>query len=243
MTQKRYRIEETLGLAQSPSSAPEDGAGQGPARSGQLEEILGAIHDLRRLTQASAGETVDACRRELSEAFAMRSELDLMKGAITRTKQEISALHRSESTGKGMRRVAGELDAVVESTEAATSTILGAIEEIETNANMLRGQRLPQAAQGQVDAILERVIVAYEACNFQDLTGQRISKIVGVLKFIEEHLDRMIEVWSGLDGFRDMLTTDMAPEAVDDERALLNGPRLAEDAGHVDQSDIDALFD
>ena len=239
MTAKRYRIEDTLGLGSDVSS---DAAASSPARAAQLDEILTAIQDLRRITQASAGETIEACRRELTEAFAMRSELDLMKDAITRTKQEIANLHRSDSAGKGMKRVAGELDAVVESTEAATSTILGAIEEIEINANMLRGQRLPLATQAHVDTILERVIVAYEACNFQDLTGQRISKIVGVLKFVEEHLDRMIEAWSGLDGFRELVAVDTPPPAEDDESALLNGPKLAEDAGHVDQSDIDALF-
>ncbi|GEP11953.1 protein phosphatase CheZ [Methylobacterium gnaphalii] len=240
MTAKRYRIEDTLGLSLDIQA---ETAGASPARAAQLDEILSAIQDLKRLTQASAGETIEACRRELSEAFAMRSELDLMKDAITRTKQEIANLHRSDSAGKGMRRVAGELDAVVESTEAATSTILGAIEEIETNANMLRGQRLPRATQAHVDAILERVIVAYEACNFQDLTGQRISKIVGVLKFVEEHLDRMIEAWSGLDSFRELITVDAPAVSIDDEKSLLNGPKLDEDPGHVDQSDIDALFD
>ena len=49
----------------------------------RLEEILGAINDLKRITQASAGETIEMCRRELGEAFAMRGELDKMKEAIT----------------------------------------------------------------------------------------------------------------------------------------------------------------
>lgn len=238
MTSKRFRIEDSLGLAQSlPSQAA---ATADPAR---LDEILAAINDLRRITQASAGETIDACRRELNEAFAMRNELDLMKEAITRTKQEIANLHRSESSGRGMRRVAGELDAVVESTEAATSTILGSIEEIEAQANKLRASNLPKGKSQHVDIILDRVVVAYEACNFQDLTGQRISKIVGVLKFVEEHLDRMIEAWSGLESFRALVDTETPVVDEDDERALLNGPKLAEDAGHVDQGDIDALFD
>jgi chemotaxis protein CheZ len=174
----------------------------------------------------------------------MRSELDIMKDAITRTKTEIATLYRSENTGNGMRRVAGELDAVVDSTEQATSTILGAIEEIETNASMLRAMRTSAAGRENIDAIMERVVIAYEACNFQDLTGQRISKIVGVLKFVEEHLDRMIEAWGGLDSFKDVLGVDgPARPDINDERSLLNGPRLDDDPGHVDQGDIDALFD
>ena len=240
MTAKRYRIEDTLGLGSDVSS---DAAASSPARAAQLDEILTAIQDLRRITQASAGETIEACRRELTEAFAMRSELDLMKDAITRTKQEIATLYRSENTGKGMRRVAGELDAVVDSTEQATSTILGAIEEIETNASMLRAMTTTMAGRENIDAILERVVVAFEACNFQDLTGQRINKIVGVLKFIEEHLDRMIEAWGGLDTFSELLGVDAGKIDIEDENSLLNGPKLAGDDGHVDQGDIDALFD
>ena len=64
-----------------------------------------------------------------------------------------------------------------------------------------------------------------------------------MLKFVEEHLDRVIKAWSGLDSFRALVEADAGPREPDHESALLNGPRLAQDAGHVDQSDIDALFD
>ena len=238
MISKRYRIEDSLGIP--PAAAAQPAVEIGGAR---LEEILGAINDLKRITQASAGETIEMCRRELGEAFAMRGELDKMKEAITRTKEELAALHRSEHNGKGMRRAADELDAVVESTERATTSLLGAIEDIETQANMLRAQRLARAGQENVDAILERVVVAYEACNFQDLTGQRITKIVGVMKFIEEHLDRLIATWSELDSFKELITVMPVPTSLDDESSLLNGPKLDHDPGHVDQSDIDSLFD
>lgn len=244
MTTKRYRIEDSLGIAVS-VPVPEAAVSSEAAtlNNARLEEILSAIQDLRRVTQTSTVETVEACRRELSEAFAMRSELDIMKDAITRTKQEIATLYRSENTGKGMRRVAGELDAVVDSTEQATSTILGAIEEIETNASMLRAMTTTMAGRENIDAILERVVIAFEACNFQDLTGQRINKIVGVLKFIEEHLDRMIDAWGGLDTFSELLGVNGGKIDIEDESSLLNGPKLAGDDGHVDQGDIDALFD
>lgn len=244
MTMKRYRIEDSLGLA-GPQVAPEKAvsAESSELSNEKLTEILAAIQDLRKMTQSSTIETVEACRQELSDALAMRSELDIMKDAITKTKTEIATLYRSENTGKGMKRVAGELDAVVESTERATSTILGAIEEIETNASMLRAMRTSAAGRENIDAILERVVIAYEACNFQDLTGQRISKIVGVLKFVEDHLDRMIEAWGGLDSFKDILGVSPNKPDINDESSLLNGPRLDDDPGHVDQGDIDALFD
>ncbi len=62
------------------------------------------------------------------------------------------------------------------------------------------------------------------------------------MKFIEEHLDRVIAAWSALDSFRDLVASEAAPEDLGDA-SLLNGPKLPDDPGHVDQSDIDALFD
>ena len=238
MTQKRYRIEDVLGLP----GAPPPAAGVS-ASSERLDDIYNAIQDLRRITQMSASETVESCRRELHEALAMRSELDVMKEAITRTKAELATLHRTENTGKGMRRAADELDAVVDSTERATTQLLGAIEEIESHAGMLNATTLPPGMKPHVDVILERVITAYEACNFQDLTGQRINKIVGVMKFIEEHLDRLITTWSELDSFKELIAVMPVPTSLDDESSLLNGPKLDHDIGHVDQDDIDSLFD
>ncbi len=238
MTQKRYRIEDSLGLPGAPPPAPST-----PASGERLEDIFNAIQDLRRITQMSASETVESCRRELHEALAMRSELDVMKEAITRTKAELATLHRTENTGKGMRRAADELDAVVDSTERATTQLLGAVEEIESHAGMLNATTLPPGMKQHVDAILERVITAYEACNFQDLTGQRITKIVSVMKFIEEHLDRLIATWSELDSFKELIAIMPVPTSLDDESSLLNGPKLDHDPGHVDQSDIDSLFD
>ena len=238
MTQKRYRIEDVLGLPEAPPAASSVSAS-----SERIEDIFSAIQDLRRITQMSASETVESCRRELHEALAMRSELDVMKDAITRTKAELANLHRTEYSGKGMRRAADELDAVVDSTERATTQLLGAIEEIESHAAMLNATTLPPGMKPHVDVIMERVITAYEACNFQDLTGQRINKIVGVMKFIEEHLDRLITTWSELDSFKELIAIMPVSTSLDDESSLLNGPKLDHDIGHVDQNDIDSLFD
>jgi chemotaxis protein CheZ len=241
-TAKRYRIEANLRAEPATSHAPD-----GDER---LSQILTTVRELKSFldpAQRLAADVIDAYRREIGEVYQLRAELEAMKEAITSTKLEIASIHRSEYEGKGMRRVAGELDAVVGATERATTTILAAVEEIETQANMLRAAGATTGNNDCVGIILDRVIGMYEACNFQDLTGQRITKIVTVLKFVEERLDRMIDVWGGLEAFRDMAEQLPEPEleAVNenDDRSLLNGPKLEADEGHVDQSDIDALFD
>jgi chemotaxis protein CheZ len=234
---KRYRIEQTL------NGGPEGAVVGASPEDGRIGEILSTVQDLRRLivpAQELASDVVEAYRKEIAEVYELKAELDAMKDAIASTKRELATLHRSEFQGKGMRRVAGELDAVVEATEAATTTILAAVEEIETHASMLRSAGVATGNNDCVGAILDRTVMLYEACNFQDLTGQRITKIVGVLKFVEERLDKVIGVWGGLDVFKELVDGDGA--AAEGERSLLNGPKLDEDPGHVDQNDIDALF-
>lgn len=251
---KRYRIEQTLRVSQLPGS-PRQPAGAASAAGevatvglggAGIEEILSTVRELKRFldpSQRLATEVIEAYRKEIGEVYQLRAELDAMKDAITSTKSEIASIYRSESDGKGMRRVAGELDAVVDATEEATTSILAAVEEIETEANMLRAAGIETGNNDHVGAILDRVVVLYEACNFQDLTGQRITKIVSVLKFVEERLDKMIGVWGGLDAFKDLVDRQGGSGDADDHRSLLNGPKLDDDEGHVSQNDIDNLFD
>ena len=213
VARKRYRIEQSLGADQH-VDVPRNEAAALAGDDPRLTEILATVMELKRFldpSQRLASDVIDAYRKEIGEVYQLRAEIDAMKEAITSTKNEIASLHRSEHQGKGMRRVAGELDAVVDSTELATTRILAAVEEIETHANMLRAAGVETGNNDHVGAILDRVVGMYEACNFQDLTGQRIHKIVGVLKFIEERLDRMIDVWGGLDAFKDLVEPEAPP--------------------------------
>jgi chemotaxis protein CheZ len=88
--------------------------------------------------------------------------------------------------------------------------------------------------------ILERVVEIFEACNFQDIAGQRITKVVATLKFIEDHIVNMMEIWGGINALR-----NFTPAAMAEPRGgarLLNGPKLDAETGHASQDDIDALF-
>ena len=88
--------------------------------------------------------------------------------------------------------------------------------------------------------IQDRVVKIFEACNFQDLTGQRISKVVATLKFIETHIVRMMEIWGGLEAFKDIEADKIA--APEGDAKLLNGPKIDGEVGHASQDDIDSLF-
>ena len=77
-------------------------------------------------------------------------------------------------------------------------------------------------------------------CNFQDLTGQRITKVVSTLRFVEDRIMQMMDIWGGIETFKDIEVEQR--ELKEGDAALLNGPALESDIDVATQDDIDALF-
>ena len=183
---------------------------------------------------------LDAYRAQIEQCEKLKVELDLIHQAIDRTKREIAVLHGKSFNGEEMTKVTGELGAVVGGTEEATQQILEAAEAIDEAAGALaKTQSADQQARLSQD-IQDRVITIFEACNFQDLTGQRINKVMTTMKFIEHHINVMMDIWGGVDAIK-----AHAPAVVDErigDARLLNGPKAVGEDGHVSQNDIDALF-
>ena len=166
------------------------------------------------------------------------------KMSIAETKKEIAGLHQSGLSGENMSTVTHELDEVVSGTETATESILTASEEIDRNAGDLAASLRQTRNQQQAAEIQEQVIQIFEACNFQDLTGQRITKVVNTLKYVEERVNAMMDIWGGLEAFDAIKAKPMPNPAGHDEDDLLHGPgNINEDPTRASQGDIDALFD
>jgi chemotaxis protein CheZ len=159
-----------------------------------------------------------------------------MKDAIESAKREIASIRASAEGHDRIQRAATELDAVVAATEEATTTILAAVEDIEMAANTLRDSPDGDPAV-PIASILDRVLLLYEACNFQDITGQRISKVVGTLQFLEDRLDRMLETCGPAPSL-----PGVPPAPPDGPDGLAQGPSLPGETGHVSQVDVDAYF-
>ena len=193
----------------------------------------------QELTEAQ--QLLGSYRAQIEQCEKLKVEFDLIHDAINRTKQEIAVLHGKSFSGDEMAKVTGELGAVVGGTEEATQQILEAAEAIDQAASAL-GKTMSPDQQAQLsEDIQDRVVGIFEACNFQDLTGQRISKVMTTMKFIEHHINVMMEIWGGVDAIK-----QHAPAIVDTrvgDARLLNGPKGVDEEGHVSQDDIDALFD
>lgn len=211
---------------------------------GQLGHSVGTndVPDLA-LPDAAPDALLDKYKEEIKEAAKLKSELDLMQAAIQRTKSEIVALRYDGASSERIRSVTDELDEVVAGTEAATEGILGAVELIDSNASAL-STTLAGVEASQALEIQEQVVAIFEACNFQDITGQRITKVVNALRYIEERIESMQVIW-GEAGFEGVEAADdgASDAEVPEGRALASGPSMPEADDRASQADIDALFD
>jgi chemotaxis regulatin CheY-phosphate phosphatase CheZ len=188
--------------------------------------------EIRRILQEEwQKEAVDP--RGKAAIHVLREELRDMSACIVQTRHEIAALRPEGDGSSKMITATGELDAIVSATERATFDILNGIEHIQTLAN-----KLPQEGElGNIAKdIVAQVTEVLTACSFQDITGQRTTKVVNTLRYIEQRVNSMMQIWKG-EG-----AGGPPPEGHDDKRPdahLLNGPSLE---GGPTQADIDKII-
>jgi chemotaxis protein CheZ len=153
------------------------------------------------------------------------SEVEELGRTIAATKAEIAALRVDDITASDIPFATDELDAIIEHTASATHAILESCETLDAVAEQLTGEPATK--------LQDATTRIYEACGFQDITGQRITKVVKTLKIIESKVGHLVATFG-----------DSPPEAptehAPDEADLLNGPQLP--AVAMDQSDIDKLL-
>ena len=212
------------------------------------QEVLTAIaalkDDIRHLLEKkTAEERAEMMSKEKEALDTYRSEVDILRTevralarCIHQTKQEIAALRPSNSDDDRITAVSNELDAIVDSTENATETILETAEKIDGLVSTIRGHVKDSYGQAIADEIADNVITIFESCNFQDITGQRITKVVNTLSFIEARVNAMVDIW----GKESFLTLGDETEKTSGDDRLLNGPQLANKG--ISQDDIDKLF-
>jgi chemotaxis protein CheZ len=166
----------------------------------------------------------------------LKRELALLHETVARNRHELSALI-GEGNERPMTRAAGELGAAINGMETATEKILKSCELIDDSAKALVATLKSDYDRGQAQDIQEHVVNIYEACNFQDLAGQRIGKVVSILGNIEDQVAAMLgrsDCGRPVDG--------MEPSKASPAREFLHGPRLDGDDGHASQIDIDTMF-
>lgn len=148
---------------------------------------------------------------------------------IARARQEIRDIRPHDIARNGLPGAGAELAAITGDTEVATNAIMTAAEAI-----IYMDASTPDLKA----AVDDKVMAIFEACAFQDITGQRVSKIVKVLERIEERINHLTESL----GIEDAESPgEMAAEEKRRHDLLLNGPALA--GPETRQDEIDALFE
>ena len=172
------------------------------------------------------------------EIDVLKSEMFGLFRYMQRVRQEVAAIHNPHDAEHRFESMGDQLDAIVESTEEATNTIMSAVEANEDIIRALRAAMTDEAQIAQLDGMTDNIGKIYEACSFQDITGQRITKVVKSLSYVENRVNSIIEVW----GEDEIAILEVAPAHVktEDEK-LLDGPQRKDAA--ISQDDIDKLFD
>jgi chemotaxis protein CheZ len=170
---------------------------------------------------SNVGADTDAAKMLQQELHVLHDYIEEMRG-------ELAHMRSAEISNSHIPTATDELDAVVEETARATGTIMDACEKIEAIAGTIPGDK-----GNEITGIVTNI---YEACSFQDITGQRINKVVRTLKNIEQ---RVADILSAF-GHGTTAAAVMAVPRSEGSKELLSGPQLKGPA--VSQNDIDKLL-
>ena len=157
----------------------------------------------------------------------IQSELESLAKTIDDMHAEIMASQTHHVSGTHVPTATDELDAVIGATEEASATIMDSCEVI---------QGIASDCGDKGSAIVNETNKIFEACSFQDITGQRISKVVKTLKDIETSVDDLLNLF----GHVDKSDVGELADNRDEDEKLKNGPQMAGQG--VSQDDIDKLL-
>ncbi len=206
-----------------------------------IQDLRGEIAELRQQQATTPRPAADGQPETFAEeeSLAARIEIAQMVRVIGRAKIEIASIKHPAEQDDRMQMAASELDAIVGATEASTEDVLGASEQIESYMREITRLHPEDEDIGALcEQIASQIIKIFEACSFQDITGQRTTQVIKTIRFIEEKILALINIW-GVDAFLD-LPVNNQPGATGDA-ALMNGPQR-ENQG-ITQDEINALFD
>jgi chemotaxis protein CheZ len=162
-----------------------------------------------------------------AQETSLLSEVEALGRTIASAKAEIAALRVDDITDNHIPFATDELDAIVEHTATATNAILNSCETLDDVGSSLTGEPATR--------LQDATTRIYEACSFQDITGQRINKVVATLKTIEAKVAQIVATFSSSNREAPIEMTAKAAEP-----ALLNGPQHPSVA--MGQSEIDKLL-
>jgi chemotaxis protein CheZ len=210
--------------------------GGSPAKLGEDNDLTRKLDAVQARTRIAVDTTevaavVEAIVESLSGDMSIADlklyrELEQLAQYIQHAKREIADVKPNDIRERHIPMATDELDAVVDGTAEATGIILDEAEAVQKLA-----VGLPAPLANKIGAAVTRI---YEACNFQDITGQRITKVVKTLKFIEHRIDVLLAA------FGETVVGKPLPTLAPPDDEFVSGPQLPKAANSQDE--IDAIL-
>lgn len=173
--------------------------------------------------------------------ISLKKELVGLFGHMQKIRRELAVFSPTGDNPDHFATMAEQLDAIVDATESATNDIMEQCEGIEAVMEETRAQPHTPEMETACTQVNERVNKIFEACAFQDITGQRVNKVINSLKFVEARINSIILTWGEDELLK--VVEEMKQEMTDSDdpdKALLNGPQLKGQG--VDQAEVDRLM-
>jgi len=203
----------------------------------RIEQMVGRVNRARTDSASDRDAPANEPHRPAEAESMAERELAVFREVIAHQRRELSIV-LTEGKDHRIARAAGELNAAVEGMETATQKILASAEAVDDCARTFASTLTDDYHHGLAQDVQDHVVRIYEACNFQDLAGQRIGKVIATLVMIEQRVAAMLECCNATGRASWSAAAVESPSNAD----FTSGPRLDGDAGHANQDDIDAIF-
>lgn len=153
---------------------------------------------------------------------------------ITRTREDMAHLNIKSADNCPIADAENELALVVKATEDATNRIMSAAETIMTTD--------PGDSANYHITVEKNIMEIFEACSFQDITGQRINKVVETLEFVDYRINKIARLFGIENQFEQREFDEKAWEEKQKRKndLILHGPQ--DNNAAICQDDIDNLF-
>lgn len=186
------------------------------------------LNEKTDISMADAGQLLEHISKEMNQmgskySKALLVEVEQLAELLERTKQEVLQAGTVDKPNYSAADATLHLEAIIQNTEEAGHKIIDSVSAIQEIAAGIGGD-----VEKNIGLHITKI---YEACSFQDLTTQRITKVIKILGSVSERINNILKLFGAETG-------GGSKEAGDD--SLLNGPQLPTQA--PSQSDIDDLF-
>lgn len=173
--------------------------------------------------------------------MAEQKKLEVIEGELVKLAQFIVAARRElfsinpekgENKEKNLTLASQELSEVISHTEEATNKIMDETDAIQK----LCAAATDKDSAREISAHTAEILVA---CSFQDITGQRIRKVLRTLEEIEVRVGTMVKLFGG-ELPEGMVISAITGRVERPDEHLMEGPQLKNKA--KSQAEVDKLF-